>query len=46
MKASEQAIGRALTGNWREEHLFVLGQALAVYDDIGLNLSTLRGFYS
>ena len=23
-----------MTGNWREEHLFVLGQALAMYDDI------------
>lgn len=35
IKASEQDIVRALTGNWREEHLFVLGQALAMYDDIG-----------
>ncbi len=24
-----------MTGNWREEHLFVLMQALAIYDDIG-----------
>ena len=29
---------RALTGNWREEHLFVLKQALAMYDDIAKHL--------
>jgi transposase len=34
IKASEHDIVRALTGNWREEHLFVLGQALAMYDGI------------
>ena len=34
IKASEQDIVRALTGHWREEHLFVLGQALGMYDDI------------
>jgi transposase len=28
-----------LTGNWRDEHLFVLGQALAMYDDIGRHLA-------
>ncbi len=39
IKASEQTIARALTGNWREEHLFVLGQALAMYDDIGRRLT-------
>lgn len=38
IKASEQDIVRALTGNWREEHLFVLGQALAMYDDIAGHL--------
>jgi transposase len=40
IKASEQDIVRALTltGNWREEHLFVLKQALAMYDDIGCHL--------
>jgi hypothetical protein len=38
VKASEQDIVRALTGNWREEHLFVLGQALAMYDDIAAHL--------
>lgn len=38
IKASEQDIVRALTGNWREEHLFVLKQALAMYDDIGAHL--------
>jgi hypothetical protein len=25
---------RALTGNWREEHLFVLSQALAMFDSL------------
>src|SRR5260370_14268547 len=30
VKASAADIERALTGNWREEHLFVLRQALAI----------------
>ncbi len=38
VKASEQDIAKALTGNWREEHLFVLRQALAMYDDIAAYL--------
>jgi transposase len=38
VKASEQDIAKALTGNWRDEHLFVLGQALAMYDDIAKHL--------
>lgn len=38
IKAGEEQIVRALTGNWREEHLFVLKQALAMYDDIGRHL--------
>lgn len=38
VKASTEEIVRALTGNWRDEHLFVLGQALAMYDDIGAHL--------
>jgi transposase len=38
VKASEQDIAKALTGNWRDEHLFVLRQALAMYDDIGRHL--------
>ena len=38
IKASEPDIVRALTGNWREEHLFVLKQALGMYDDIGAHL--------
>jgi transposase len=32
VKASVTEVERALTGNWREEHLFVLTQALAMYD--------------
>jgi transposase len=38
VKASMAEITKALTGNWRDEHLFVLGQALAMYDDIGRHL--------
>jgi transposase len=38
VKASAAEITKALTGNWRDEHLFVLGQALAMYDDITRHL--------
>lgn len=38
VKASERDILRALTGNWCEEHLFVLKQALGMYDDIAVHL--------
>jgi transposase len=31
-KKSEEEIGKALTGTWREEHLFILKQSMAVYD--------------
>jgi transposase len=31
-KKSEEEIGKALTGTWREEHLFIIQQALALYD--------------
>jgi hypothetical protein len=34
VKASAAEIERALTGNWREEHLFVLAQALAMFDSL------------
>lgn len=39
VKASEEEIARALTGNWREEHLFVLKQSLAMYDHFAGQLS-------
>jgi transposase len=39
VKASAEEIAEALTGNWRDEHLFVLTQALAMYDDIARHLS-------
>jgi len=39
VKAGEAEIAKALTGNWREEHLFVLKQLLGVYDDIGRHLA-------
>lgn len=31
-KKSEEEIAKALTGTWREEHLFILKQALALFD--------------
>jgi len=31
-KHSEEDIGKALTGTWREEHLYVLKQSLELYD--------------
>jgi transposase len=34
VRRSEDDIVRALTGNWRDEHLFVLQQALAMYDSL------------
>jgi transposase len=39
VKASPEEIIKALTGNWREEHLFVLSQALGRYDDIARHLA-------
>lgn len=39
VKASEEDVVKALTGNWREEHLFVLAQSLAMYDDIARHLA-------
>lgn len=39
VKASASEIAKTLTGNWRDEHLFVLGQALAMYDDIARHLA-------
>lgn len=39
VKASPEDIIKALTGNWREEHLFVLRQSLAMYDDIARHLT-------
>ena len=39
VKAKIEDITRALTGNWRDEHLFVLRQALAMYDDIARHLT-------
>jgi transposase len=43
VKASVEEVARALTGNWRDEHLFVLGQALAMYDDIARHLVECDG---
>jgi len=38
VKASAADIHRALTGNWRDEHVFVLAQSLAVYDSLAQRL--------
>ena len=38
IKASAEEVTKALTGNWRDEHLFVLKQALAMFDDIARHL--------
>ena len=38
IKASSEDVTKALTGNWRDEHLFVLRQSLAMYDDIAVHL--------
>ena len=37
--AGERDIAKALTDHWRDEHLFVLHQALSIYDDIGRHLA-------
>lgn len=39
VKASAEEIIKALTGNWRDEHLFLLRQSLAMYDDIASYLA-------
>jgi transposase len=39
IKASEEEIAKALQGTWRDEHLFALKQALALYDAYGEQLA-------
>jgi transposase len=39
IRASEADIAKALQGNWREEHLFALKQAVALYDAYALQLA-------
>lgn len=39
VKANSEQVRAALTGTWRQEHLFILGQALAIHDDIGRRLT-------
>ena len=34
IKASKDEVTKALTGNWRDEHLFLLKQSLAIFDDL------------
>lgn len=40
VRADEAQIAKALQGNWREEHLFVLEQSLALFDAYQIRLST------
>jgi hypothetical protein len=42
VKASAAEIERALTGNWRDEHLFVLGQALTMFDSLAQRILECR----
>ena len=39
IRASTEDIARSLQGNWRAEHLFALGQALAAFDFCGTQLA-------
>jgi len=39
IRASEEDIAKSLQGNWREEHLFALKQALSLYDFYGTQLA-------
>jgi transposase len=39
VKASAEKITKSLTGNWRDEHLFVLAQALAMYDSLAVRIT-------
>jgi transposase len=39
IRASEEEIAKSLQGNWREEHLFALKQAMALYDNYGTLLT-------
>ena len=39
IRASEEEIAKSLQGNWREKHLFVLKQAMALYDNYGTRLT-------
>jgi transposase len=39
IRASEEEIAKSLTGTWREEHLFALKQAMALFDAYGERLA-------
>ncbi|MFM7343736.1 MAG: IS110 family transposase [Tagaea sp.] len=39
IRASHEDIAKSLEGNWRQEHLFALKQALAMFDFIGSQLA-------
>lgn len=39
LRADEATVARSLHGNWRDEHLFALAQALAHYDFIGMQIN-------
>jgi hypothetical protein len=39
MPASEEEIVKSLQGNWREEHLFALKQAVSLYDSYQISIA-------
>ena len=39
IRPSEEEIAKSLQGNWREEHLFTLKQAMALDDNYGTLLT-------
>ena len=43
LRADEQTVARSLHGNWREEHLFALSQALAHYDFLTEQIAACSG---
>jgi hypothetical protein len=43
VRASTEEVSKALTGNWRDEHLFVSSHALAICDDIARRLHKCNG---
>ena len=43
MKADEATVARSLRGNWRDEHLFALAQALERYDFLARQIEQCEG---
>jgi len=43
VKADEATVAKSLSGNWRDEHVFALEQALATYDFLGGQIEACDG---